>query len=1123
MLDRKGSPAHRRLFAACLLLSVALVAADEDTSASLGLVPGVSIERPLGPGNIDRFQLELAAGKHWLITVEQIGIDVVLEIRDPRGRSLLIVDGPLGSEGNESLLLTPEVDGWHSLEVRCEQEGIPDGRYRVSLEQLPAATDTDILRLRAEAAMTDAGRLNRESGANKESGVNKEPDADARESMLASLREALEIWRGLGERRRQASTLHALGKVFARHQDHRQSADNYALALALRRELNSPRALAATLGDLGVAHIYLGEPPKAIDFLEEAAALRQQLGQREREADIRNELCLAFQRSGRFQAAGECYRQVLNLAKEIEHPKLEARVLNNLGGVFQSLAEPTQALEFFQLALAKWQSLGDEPGAATTLNNLGVFHRRLGEIEQALLYYNRALTIFEGLEDRYWLARTLNNIAVGYLTLGELERARAYLLRGLPVRRAVGDKSGESVTLRNLGLTFSRLGELGKAVAFYRKALDLDSTSGNRRGVATSRKLLGEHLAAQGDVAAAREQLELALTSLRQMGKRGEEPEVLERLSRVHLRGGDPRAARTAASRALELYRELRSRLGQVTALTLLARAERELGRHEAAHEYLATALDVLDELHGRLGDPTQRASFLASQREVYELTVDLLMERHRRSPAKGHDLAALEASERGRSRSLLGWLDNAGAGLERGVEPALRERLRDAERRFTAKTRQQLRVLGREHTPAEALGAEQELYAALAELDSARAEVRRRPRDVARDRPPTLDSSTIRHLLDERTVLLEFLLGEERSFLWWVTPASVAAYELPPRAAIEELAGRVYRLVSTIHSDIGATREASAALGQMLLGPVIDRLRDQRLVIVADGALHLVPFAALTLPSSRQPLVERHEIAHLPSASVLAWRRRGAGARPSTPATIGEKTLAILADPIFDRRDPRIAAGTSSIADLDTATRQAAVLELDRLGRLPQTRHEAEAIAALVPADQRLVATGSDARRARVVGGELGAYRILHFATHGFIHPHNPELSGLVLARLDGDGGRLDGFLGLHDVSNLELSAELVVLSGCRTALGKQLRGEGLVGLTRGFMVAGVPRVVASLWQVRDTATAELMARFYRAMLVDGLAPAAALRPPQLSLRQERRFRAPFFWAAFTLQGEWR
>ena len=979
-------------------------------------------------------------------------------------------------------------------------------------EELPAATDADKLRLRAEAAMTDAGRFKAGN------------DPSTHESVIAKLSEALDAWRSLGDRRRQASTLHALGQVFTQRQDHRQSAEYYALAAALWRGLNDPRALAATLSDLGIAHNYLGDPARAVDYLEEAVTLRRELGQHEYEADTRNQLCLALQRSGRFHAAGECYRTTLTLAEEMEKPVLEARVLSNLGGVYQNLGEPTPALGFFQLALAKWQAVGDEPGLATTLNNLGVLHRRLGEIEEALLYYSRALPILERIEDRYWQARTLNNIAVGYLTLGELERARAYLLRALPLRRSVGDKSGESVTLRNLGLTFSRLSEPGKAEAFYRKALDLDSASGNRRGVATSRKLLGEHLATHGDVAGAREQLELALASLRQMGKRGEEPEVLERLGRVHLNSGVPREARAAATRSLELYRELRSHTGQVSALTLLARAERESGHHGAAHEHLATALDLLDNLHGRLGDPSQRASFLASQREVYELTVDLLMERHRQSPAEGHYLAALEASERGRPRSLLGWLEGTGARLGPGTEPALRERLRDAERRFTAKTRQQLRVLGREHTPAEALAAEQELYAALAELDNVRAEIRRRdPRDVARDRPPTLDATAIRDLLDEQTVLLEFLLGEERSFLWWVTPTSVAAYELPPRAAIEELLGRVHRLVSTVHSDPVATREAFSALGQMLLGPVADRLRDQRLVFVADGALHLVPFAALTLPSSSRPVVERHEVVYLPSASVLAWRRRGADARLPKAATTGEKTLAILADPIFDRRDPRIASGTSSIADLDTTTRQAAVLELDRLGRLPQTRHEAEAIAALVPADQRLVATGSDARRARVVDGELSTYRILHFATHGFIHPHNPELSGLVLARLDGDGGRLDGFLGLHDVSNLELSAELVVLSGCRTALGKQIRGEGLVGLTRGFMVAGVPRVVASLWQVRDTATAELMARFYRAMLVESLAPAAALRAAQLSLRQERRYRAPFFWAAFTLQGDWR
>lgn len=193
------------------------------------------------------------------------------------------------------------------------------------------------------------------------------------------------------------------------------------------------------------------------------------------------------------------------------------------------------------------------------------------------------------------------------------------------------------------------------------------------------------------------------------------------------------------------------------------------------------------------------------------------------------------------------------------------------------------------------------------------------------------------------------------------------------------------------------------------------------------------------------------------------------------------------------------------------------------RLARLPFTRQEALAIAALVPAEHRLEATGFRASRTTVMSGDLARYRLVHFATHGFLNSGQPALSGLVLSLLDQDGNEQDGFLRLNDIYNLRLRADVVVLSACQTALGKEIRGEGMVGLTRGFMYAGARRVVASLWQVNDSATAELMKRFYEGMLVDRLTPAAALRRAQRQLAAVPRWSSPYFWAPFVLQGEWR
>jgi CHAT domain-containing protein len=332
-----------------------------------------------------------------------------------------------------------------------------------------------------------------------------------------------------------------------------------------------------------------------------------------------------------------------------------------------------------------------------------------------------------------------------------------------------------------------------------------------------------------------------------------------------------------------------------------------------------------------------------------------------------------------------------------------------------------------------------------------------------------------------------------------------------------------------------------------MLFGQIAASLRQElngrRLLIVAAGALEYLPFAALPIPSNDtnyQPLIANHEIINLPSASVLSVIRREKARRAVPPGTV-----AILADPVFDASDSRLRMATkrrggsreftantrsaqeapSSLSGgLDSALTRA-VRNLDRanLSRLPFSGEEADAIARLVPAGSRLKATDFLATRERALSGELSNYRIVHFATHGLLNSEHPELSGLVLSLVDQNGEAQDGFLRMHEIYNLRLPAEVVVLSACQTGLGKEIKGEGLIGLTRGFMYAGAQRVVASLWQVDDLATAELMKHFYKRMLKEGQRPAAALRAAQLELMKQKRWSSPYFWAAFVMQGEWK
>jgi CHAT domain-containing protein len=402
------------------------------------------------------------------------------------------------------------------------------------------------------------------------------------------------------------------------------------------------------------------------------------------------------------------------------------------------------------------------------------------------------------------------------------------------------------------------------------------------------------------------------------------------------------------------------------------------------------------------------------------------------------------------------------------------------------------------------------------------------------------MGSAQIQQLLDEGTLLLEYSVGDDCSYLWVVGTHSVDGFQLPPRAVIETASRRVYELLNarTQHPAAEtdqqrrdrltrAEREfprAAAALSQMVLGPASALLGGSRLLVVSEGALGYVPFAVLPKPGGDEPLIARHEIVRLPSASVIAEVRREIARRK-----IPSKTVAIFADPVFDRRDERLTRGTNTppvqyALDLQRSVSDAG-LAADglRIPRLLFSRREAQAIYSLAASGTALSALNFDASRPAALSPKLAQYGIIHFASHALVDNQNPSLSGIVLSLFDSRGVSQNGFLRLHDIYNLNLPADLVVLSACQTALGKEIRGEGLIGLTRGFFYAGAARVAASLWKVDDAATAELMTRFYKGLLTEHLRPAAALRSAQLWMRGQPRWKSPYYWAAFELQGDWK
>ncbi len=837
---------------------------------------------------------------------------------------------------------------------------------------------------------------------------------------------------------------------------------------------------------LGIVHKNLGQLNQSLEYAQEAFGFYQKSGDRIGMADSLNQIGLIYHIQAKIDPALHAYRQALEHYQTEGDRGGEAYTFNNIGVIYDRLGNYQQALDYYQRALPLWRAVADGYGEAATLNNIGVIYDHLGDYEASLEAYQQALKTYQSLQDRTGLARTFHNIGLYYDAVQLPQQALTYYERALLLWEQGGDRPGRATTLNNIGYVYTHQGQFDLAISYYQQALTLWESIGDRQGKASSLNNLGYIYAQQGQAEQALAYYQKALAIRQEIGDRPKE--------------------------ALTLYR--------------LAQLYRQQGKLDRALKTIKPAIAIIEEVRVAVASQELRTSFFASKQDYYEFYIHLLMDLHQQNPQKGYDAQALTISEQARARTLLDILAESQGEVQAGISPLLLQQKQAIQQQINLKEEQRIQILSRpqtQHQSQETI--DQELKELFDQYRAIQVLIRATsPRYAALTAPQPLSLKEIQQqVLDADTLLLEYFLGKERSYLWAVTSTGITTYELPSQEIIEASA-RQFRHSITIPTQRirrKLAEEAAVALSKQILAPVAAQLGKKRLAIVAHGALQYIPFAALALPNASEytPLMVNHELVHLPSASTLALLRQETADRIPPP-----KTLAILADPVFGQNDGRVSGSAHGKAyslppDLERSAKESGVL----FDRLPYTQQEAETILSLIPPDERTEAFGFSANREFATSTELSQYRIVHFATHGLLNSTNPALSGLVFSLVNSSGEPLNGFLRLHDVFNLNLPAELVVLSACETGLGKEIKGEGLVGLTRGFMYAGTPRLVVSLWSVDDQATAELMIDFYQHFLQKGLSPAAALRQAQLQMWESSQRWQPYYWAAFTFQGEWR
>jgi len=513
--------------------------------------------------------------------------------------------------------------------------------------------------------------------------------------------------------------------------------------------------------------------------------------------------------------------------------------------------------------------------------------------------------------------------------------------------------------------------------------------------------------------------------------------------------------------------------------------------------------VDIIESQRLQIANFDSRAAYFAAVHQYYALYIQVLIDLDELHPNQGFSRQAFEASEKSKVRSLLDLLGRSTQNLPCGE--LLKKQLRPD---FTGSER------GNKNNE----------------------------RSVASTTSVLTLQRVQAEIPDRDTVLLEYALGQEKSHLWIVDHETISAHALPGEARISELATQFRNALmarqalpneSAEHYNERVTSadralDASARkLSQVLLGPALDFLiTKKRILIVADGPLRYIPFSALPIPSTNseqggRTLMAQYAVVNLPSASTLQALRDAAGRhKPPTEAA------AVFADPVFSNDDPRVSqSNPAKVARFQAPPALGAAMRDTQFGskripRLPESGKEADDIAQILPGSD--VFLGFKASRETVLSTDLLRYRYIHFATHGILDSAHPEFSGLVLSLVDPNGSPEEGYLRMQDIYNLNLAADLVVLSSCNSALGKDLQSEGIIGLTRAFLYAGSQRVISTLWKVNDQATAQLMRLFY-SHLHAGESPASALRSAQSDLAKDPQWRHPYYWAAFVLQGEYR
>ncbi len=1063
----------------------ALMTYAQSSVSQLPLSIGKPIEKELKAGETHRYTLELSAGEFVHLVAEQKAIDVVVTVIDPVGNQVVKVNYFDRMYGPEPVFWIAAQSGIYEVRITPLKPDPEIGKYTIELQTCRTAIDQDQACIMAVELISEGDLLLTQSSENSQ------------QQALDRYLKAASIFQTQGLTWMEATARVQAGYSYSQLGNTDRFLELYQQARALYQRIGDEQGIARVNFLVGTSYAKLRRFPEGISHLKQAIEFGQKTNQPAFEASAQVELAALYEDLGDIKEAFERFNQAIYLAHLAGDPKTEATALARLSRHYKIFGDTPKALAYAQQALALFQSIGDKAGEDMILAVLGWVYKMDKQPEKALEYYLKQTT-FPG-KDLFNKGEYLTFIGQCYLEMNKYDQALGSFTHSLEILQITNSPNLISIAVSNIATTYFRMKNYEKALEYYFQVLELTKEPTEARYGSLIRIAQIYHLL--GKLSKAREYYQLALENRQQ---------------------------RNQTFWFYDCY-------------NYFATFEYQVGNLSEAKKLLNSAIEAVEQVRSGYVTPQNRALFFTYSQTTYDLLIDVLFSLHEKDPSTGHIAEAFAVSEKRRARSLSEQLVETKLPPAANVPPELLARRDTLAKTLTDKTEAFLPL--RENDPERAK-AQQELDILSTELELVEAEIRKaNPAFANLTAPQPLSASQVQaQVLDADTQLVSYQLGAERSFAWVISKDRVDGVVLPKRSEIETAVRTFVNHLTGKHEG-GSTPDSINATGKvvsdLILKPLASQLTAKRLIIIPDGALFYLPFGALPAQlkaNQRQTrstpayLIEQFELTFEPSASTLVALRETFQNR-----TRPNQTAFVLANPIFSTTDDRFKGAAKKQTASKTEAAQLRTYQEERLLSavgdtwlpIPGTSEQAKVIRQLAGPNRCRVVEGFAASKKFLTQTDLSPFRIVHFATHGRFDSTRPEFSGLVLSLVDEQAQKQPGYFLSQEIYNLKLNADLVVLSACESGLGKELKGEGVIGLTRAFMYAGSPRVIASLWSVSDSSTAELMKRFYHHLLskTNPLPPAQALQKAQIEMLTDKnpKWRLPFHWAAFQLQGEYR